>query len=58
MHLSTPRLKLSTLFSTIARASFKHRLARLGRRVFPLVHSPYYYVYYFNKGNTLYWKTL
>lgn len=57
MHLSTLRLKLSTLSSTIAQASFKHRQARLGTLGFPHIHTPYYYVYYLIKGNTLYWKT-
>jgi hypothetical protein len=57
MHLSTPRLKLSTLFSTIAYACFKHDSSSLGGLVFTHIPTPYYYGYYLNNINTLYWKT-
>lgn len=57
MHLSTLRPKLSTLFSTTSRASFKHLPAKLDTLGSPHIHTPYYYVYYLNNGNTLYWKT-
>ena len=57
MHLSTLKLKLSTLFSTTTLARFKHRGAWLVKLKLPHIHSPYYYVYYLIKKNTVYWKT-
>lgn len=57
MHLSTLRLKLSTLFSTIVPACFKHWVSSLGELGFPHVHSPYYYVYYSINTNSVYWET-